>query len=498
MANLFKLSKKINSFKSLKKVTKTMNTVASIKLQVEQSKLSSSRLAVRSSDNCLEKISQSENGADIVNSIFGLFDDSSSGGSAQIMNQSTRAIKSSGADSKTGGKTRQLVLIYGPERGLCGALPTNILRQINLQFSALLHDQYGQGDQSNRNNQSSQGDQSDQSSQNDRSDRSNQDGQSDQSGQSDDQTENIGIFIGNKLARSTEGKLVREKSAPLLEKLNYLWQHKLSQMSLDGSADLQRSLGSTPDTLSGISPGTSLEKSPSASPYASPNSSLDQSVSAPVDSAPDEHPNVGLDPSSKHKSSLKSGTHLRSSYTLRDFLHNVEDLAAIITALVCSKALDRVCAIYPLYHNVIKQQIVIENIFPFKSSRQPRAENTKFEMIKDTEEVVNKDPKKENISEIKSSNVSPTKKGPDLSCTEFDDCSPEAVQRILEVHCLVKLTQIWHESATSEQGARSTAMSSATENIEERVSSLSLEFNKKRQEIITNELSEIIAGSEAV
>lgn len=54
------------------------------------------------------------------------------------------------------------------------------------------------------------------------------------------------------------------------------------------------------------------------------------------------------------------------------------------------------------------------------------------------------------------------------------------------------------ESKASEQGARMTAMSNATENASELVSNLELEMNKARQSAITTELLEIVAGAEAL
>ncbi|MGE5455267.1 MAG: ATP synthase F1 subunit gamma [Methylocystaceae bacterium] len=54
------------------------------------------------------------------------------------------------------------------------------------------------------------------------------------------------------------------------------------------------------------------------------------------------------------------------------------------------------------------------------------------------------------------------------------------------------------ESKASEQGARMTAMSNATENASELVSNMELEMNKARQSAITTELLEIVAGSEAL
>ncbi len=51
------------------------------------------------------------------------------------------------------------------------------------------------------------------------------------------------------------------------------------------------------------------------------------------------------------------------------------------------------------------------------------------------------------------------------------------------------------ESTASEQAARRSAMDSATQNAEEMIADLSLKFNRARQAAITQEITEIVAGS---
>ncbi len=54
------------------------------------------------------------------------------------------------------------------------------------------------------------------------------------------------------------------------------------------------------------------------------------------------------------------------------------------------------------------------------------------------------------------------------------------------------------ESNAAEQGARMTAMDSATENANELISKLTLFYNRTRQAAITKELSEIVGGAEVL
>ena len=54
------------------------------------------------------------------------------------------------------------------------------------------------------------------------------------------------------------------------------------------------------------------------------------------------------------------------------------------------------------------------------------------------------------------------------------------------------------ENGASEQGARMSAMDNATRNAGEMIDKLTIEYNRSRQAVITNELIEIISGAEAL
>ena len=54
------------------------------------------------------------------------------------------------------------------------------------------------------------------------------------------------------------------------------------------------------------------------------------------------------------------------------------------------------------------------------------------------------------------------------------------------------------ESLASENGARMQAMDAATSNAEEMIDKLSLQYNRARQASITQEITEIIGGANAI
>ncbi len=78
---------------------------------------------------------------------------------------------------------------------------------------------------------------------------------------------------------------------------------------------------------------------------------------------------------------------------------------------------------------------------------------------------------------------------------------PNAEEILISLLPRYLMSQLYHamqESKASEQGARMTAMGSATENASELIDILSLEMNKARQASITNEILEISSGAEAL
>lgn len=78
---------------------------------------------------------------------------------------------------------------------------------------------------------------------------------------------------------------------------------------------------------------------------------------------------------------------------------------------------------------------------------------------------------------------------------------PDAATILAEVMPMMLADMVyssWMESTTSEQGSRRMAMKTATDNADELSEELLLEYNKARQAAITQEITEIVGGSEAV
>ena len=76
---------------------------------------------------------------------------------------------------------------------------------------------------------------------------------------------------------------------------------------------------------------------------------------------------------------------------------------------------------------------------------------------------------------------------------------PEQIlERLLPVYVETELYRALLESAASEQGARMSAMRSASSNAGDLISSLTLAMNRARQAEITQEILEVVAGADAL
>lgn len=80
----------------------------------------------------------------------------------------------------------------------------------------------------------------------------------------------------------------------------------------------------------------------------------------------------------------------------------------------------------------------------------------------------------------------------------FEPEDVEALDMIIPKYITSLIYGALMESVASENGARMQAMDNATSNAEEMISDLSLMYNRARQGSITQELTEIIAGAEAI
>lgn len=85
-----------------------------------------------------------------------------------------------------------------------------------------------------------------------------------------------------------------------------------------------------------------------------------------------------------------------------------------------------------------------------------------------------------------------------LTLMNYEPSVEQALDKIIPKYVTSLFYGALVEAVASENGARMQAMDSATNNAEEMIGDLSLKYNRARQGSITQELTEIIAGAEAI
>lgn len=80
----------------------------------------------------------------------------------------------------------------------------------------------------------------------------------------------------------------------------------------------------------------------------------------------------------------------------------------------------------------------------------------------------------------------------------FEPSADKIIDELLLKHFGIQVYRCMSESVASEHGARMTAMENASNNAKQMINTLTLTYNKLRQEKITTELIEITSGAEAL
>lgn len=88
--------------------------------------------------------------------------------------------------------------------------------------------------------------------------------------------------------------------------------------------------------------------------------------------------------------------------------------------------------------------------------------------------------------------------GEDTTPMNYEPAEDEALNLIIPKYVCSLIYGALIEAVASENGARMQAMDNATSNVDEMISDLSLKYNRARQASITQELTEIIAGANAI
>ncbi|APH16779.1 ATP synthase F1, gamma subunit [Clostridium sporogenes] len=131
-------------------------------------------------------------------------------------------------------------------------------------------------------------------------------------------------------------------------------------------------------------------------------------------------------------------------------------IAQSIIELYSTKKIGEVFLVYSEFYSPVKQQVLINKILPFT---------------------------KENKN--------------DNRYIEFDPSITQVMDKVLENYLKATVLNCFFNSKASENGSRMTAMNGATDNANDLLDNLNVQFNRLRQSAITQEISEIVGGAEA-
>lgn len=149
-----------------------------------------------------------------------------------------------------------------------------------------------------------------------------------------------------------------------------------------------------------------------------------------------------------------------------DFAEALAIARDVIARFTKDQQIDKAFVIYNPFKSVLQQRVVVEQLLPVSRAATTPEETSSNEPVTLVDYIYEQPP-----AEI------------------FSQLLPRLIE-----------TQIFRallESVASEQGARMTAMDSASKNASELIESLTLNMNRVRQAAITNEIIEVVSGAAA-
>jgi F-type H+-transporting ATPase subunit gamma len=150
----------------------------------------------------------------------------------------------------------------------------------------------------------------------------------------------------------------------------------------------------------------------------------------------------------------------------------VDELASRYLDEYSTGKLDRLDVVYTRFVSIARQQVTIETLLPLGA-----------------------------ISDEASGGTAKTgtdSAGGRRSVYDFVPSPESILEEVVPASFKIKLFKCFLDSAVSEQIARMVAMKSATENAQDLIQRLSMQYNRARQGRITSELMDVIGGVEAL
>ena len=152
---------------------------------------------------------------------------------------------------------------------------------------------------------------------------------------------------------------------------------------------------------------------------------------------------------------------LQYNYAIFDNLNftNSKNISSELLNLFLTKKFDAIKLIYNEFKNAATQNIKVENFLPIKIETEKNIESKNY---------------------------------------IFEPTIENLIKNIIPNALKIQFYKSLLDSFASEHGARMTAMHKATDNAKQLKDELKLNYNRKRQAAITNEILEIVGGAEAL
>jgi F-type H+-transporting ATPase subunit gamma len=161
-------------------------------------------------------------------------------------------------------------------------------------------------------------------------------------------------------------------------------------------------------------------------------------------------------------------------------------IADLLLSLFLAGEVDRVELIYTKFVSLISSRPVVQTLLPLDPQGLEVADDEIFRLtVRGGQFQVERD-----------KITTPTESFPQDMIFEQDPI--QILDALLPLYLNNQLLRALQESAASELAARMTAMNNASDNASDLIKSLSLSYNKARQAAITQEILEVVGGSEAL
>ena len=171
---------------------------------------------------------------------------------------------------------------------------------------------------------------------------------------------------------------------------------------------------------------------------------------------------------------------------------DIRALAEELSGAYMEGRFSRVVLVYNHFVSTSKQVVVVEPYLPFGSSQQSgQAEDTTASDIRQSAG----EGCESGFQGMSSSETSGHSKDEWMDYYLYEPDAGEIVKELLPKVVALKLFAAVLDSAAAEHAARTVAMQTATDNAQELLGDLTLEYNKGRQQKITAEILDIVGGS---